>query len=146
MKLDLHLICKFLLIYFSFFSVAGLLSGILVQSDIDTIIKSTYNINNNYAKIKHPTKFSRELLYNLLPFFIVLLITVSLLGYSRTCNSIGEENYSYYKLYVNYLKCNGSTINELKNLLSSIPLKNNDDYYFIISDEDTIISNNTQYF
>lgn len=143
MKLDLHLICKFLLIYFSFFSVAGLLSGILVQSDIDTIIKSTYNINNNYAKIKHPTKFSRELLYNLLPFFIVLLITVSLLGYSRTCNSIGEENYYYYKLYVNSLKCNGSTINELKNLLSSIPLKNNDDYYFIISDEDTIISNST---
>lgn len=143
MKLDLHLICKFLLIYFSFFSVAGLISGILIQNDIDTIIKSTYNINNNYAKIKHPTKFSRELLYNLLPFFIVLLITVSLLGYSMTCNAIGEENYYYYKLCINSLECDGSTINDLKGLLSSIPLKNNDDYYFIISDEETILSSNT---
>ena len=140
MNLDLHLIFKFLLIYFSFFSVAGLISGILTQNDMDAIIKSTYAINNNYIEIKKPSKFSRELLYNLLPFFIVLLITVSLLGYSRTCNAIGEENYYYYKLYVNSLDCDGKTISSLKELLNTIPLKNSDDFYFIISDDNTIIS------
>ena len=141
MKLDLHLIFKFLLIYFSFFSVAGLISGILTQNDMDRIIKSTYEINNNYVEIKRPTKFSNELLYNLLPFFIVLLITISLLGYSRTCNAIGEENYYYYKLYVNSLDCNNKNIDTLKKLLDSVPLKNENDYYFIITDNDTILSN-----
>ena len=141
MKLDLHLIFKFLLIYFSFFSVAGLISGILTQSDMDKIIKSTYLINSNYAEIKHPTKFSRELLYNLLPFFIVLLITISLLGYSRTSNAIGEENYYYYKLYVNSLDCNNTTIKNVKDMLDTIPLKTSNDYYFIITDNDIIISN-----
>ena len=141
MKLDLHLIFKFLLIYFSFFSVAGLISGILTQNDMDRIIKSTYEINNNYVEIKRPTKFSNELLYNLLPFFIVLLITISLLGYSRTCNAIGEENYYYYKLYVNSLDCNNKNIDALKKLLDSVPLKNENDYYFIITDNDTILSN-----
>ncbi len=142
MKLDLHLIFKFLLIYFSFFSVAGLISGILTQSDMDAIIKSTYAINSNYAPIQHPSKFSRELLYNLLPFFIVLLITISLLGYSRTCNAIGEENYYYYKLYLNAFDCDNKSTDELKHILNSIPLKNSDDYYFIVSDNETIISNN----
>lgn len=142
MKLDLHLIFKFLLIYFSFFSVAGLISGILTQSDMDAIIKSTYAINSNYAPIQHPSKFSRELLYNLLPFFIVLLITISLLGYSRTCNAIGEENYYYYKLYLNAFNCDNKSIDELKKILNTIPLKNSDDYYFIVSGNETIISNN----
>ena len=141
MKLDLHLIFKFLLIYFSFFSVAGLISGILTQNDMDRIIKSTYEINTNYVEIKRPTKFSNELLYNLLPFFIVLLITISLLGYSRTCNAIGEENYYYYKLYVNSLDCNSKNIDTLKKLLDSVPLKSENDYYFIITNNDTILSN-----
>ena len=141
MNLDLHLIFKFLLIYFSFFLATALISGIITQSDIDTIIKSTYEINNNYAEIKHPTKFSKELLYNLLPFFVVLVITISLLGYSRTSNSIGEENYYYYKLYVDYLDCNNKSIDEIKELLNSVPLKNPSDYYFIITSDETILSN-----
>lgn len=141
MNLDLHLIFKFLLIYFSFFSVAGLISGILTQNDMDKIIKSTYLINNDYTNIKHPTKFSKELLYNLLPFFIVLLITLSLLGYSRTCNAVGEENFYYYKLYTNSLVLDNLSFNQLQDKLNEVPLKNSDDYFFIITDSSTFLSN-----
>ena len=144
MNLDLHLIFKFLLIYFSFFISAALISGMITREDIDNILILTYEINNEYTPISKPTKFSNELLYNLLPFFIVVLIAISLLGYSKTSETIGEENYYYYKLYMSSIT---NDINEkaLTDKLNDIPLRNNTDYYFIISNSNTIFSNKDGY-
>ncbi len=142
MNLDIHLIFKFLLIYFSFFLTAALISEIVIKNDLDKIIKYTYDIKDEYVKIKKPTKFSNELLYNLLPFFIVVVVIISLLGYSKTSNAIGEENYYYYKLCLDQADMDDITdVDDLEDVLSEITLKDSEnDYYFIVTPKETIIS------
>ena len=143
MNLDLHLIFKFLLIYFSFFTAVAIISGVLTRNDIDNIVRQTYKINGKYTEIKHPSKFSNELLYNLLPFFIVVIITIALLGYAKTTETIGEENYYYYKLYMEDL--NYDNIDAITEYLEKVPLKSESDYYYIISSDESIFSKNDGY-
>lgn len=138
MNLDLHLIFKFLLIYFSFFTAVAIISGVLTRNDIDNIVRQTYQINGEYTEIKHPSKFSNELLYNLLPFFLVIIITISLLGYAKTSETIGEENYYYYKLYMENL--NSDNIDDITAYLNEVPLKSETDYYYILSNNENIFS------
>ena len=143
MSLDFHLIIKFLLIYFSFFVVTSIISSILVKNDMDTILISTYKINNNYTKFVKNKKFSRELINNILPFFTVIIITIALLGYSKSTSSIGEGIYYYYKVTLRDLNLDNLTLDELKNKLNTIPLKSQNDYYFIKHNDNIYYSNNT---
>ena len=100
MNLDLHLIFKFLLIYFSFFIVTAIISNVLIKNDMDVILDSTYEINSNYHIGDKTSKFSNELINNILPFFIVVIITIALLGYSKVSDAIGEQYYYYYQFYI----------------------------------------------
>lgn len=143
MTLDLHLILKFLLIYFSFFIVTAIISGIIIKNDIDAILISTYDINSNYLQTQKTSKFSNELIFNLLPFFIVVVIAIDLLGYSKTSEAIGEGNYYYYKLYLEDAYLDNLDIDSLKEALDSIPLKTPTDYYFIKNGDQYIFSNDT---
>lgn len=143
MTLDLHLILKFLLIYFSFFIVTAIVSGIIIKNDIDLVLISTYDINSNYVKSQKTSKFSNELIYNLLPFFIVVVIAIALLGYSKTSKAIGEGNYYYYKLYLENAYLEDLDIASLKKTLDSIPLKTPTDYYFIKNGDQYTFSNDT---
>lgn len=145
MSLDIHLISKFLLIYFSFFVVTSIISTILIKDDIDTIIISTYEIDKRYIKFDRTSKFSNELIINILPFFMVLIITTALLGYAKTTDAIGEGNFYYYKLYLNNMDFNNLSFDELKNTLDKVPLKSSDDYYFIKYDNTFSSSNKDGY-
>ena len=129
---------KFLLVYFSFFMVVIIISNVLIRNDLNNVIKSTYKNYNNFEPIKKPTKFYMNLLFNLLPFFLVIIITISLLGYSKVCDAIGESNYYYYQLYVDNI--NDNNINLIEQNLKNIKLKNNEDYYFLITDNNKIFS------
>lgn len=140
MSVDIKVCLKFLLIYFSFFTVIAIMSNVLIRKDLDEIIKSTYLIYHNYTNIEKPTKFYKNLLFNLLPFFIVIIITISMLGYSKVCNYIGESNYYYYKLYLDNITTNNIGLDELEKYLDNVPKKNDNDYYFILTDNTTIIS------
>ena len=94
MNADIHLCFKFLLVYFSFFTVIAIISGILIKDDLNKVIKSTYVIHNAYTKTKIKTQFDKNLLYNLLPFFVVTIIAVSLLGYAKVCDAIRRKSLS----------------------------------------------------
>ncbi len=137
---DLHLIFKFLLVYFSFFIVTAIVSNILIKNDMEKILISTYDINTHYVNTKKQSKFSNELIYNIWPFFVVVIISISLLGYSKTSRAIGEGTYYYYKLYMDELDLNHSSIDSIKNSLNNIPLKTEDDYYFIKYGDNEIFS------
>lgn len=145
MNLDLNLIFKFLLIYFSFFTAAAIISGIITRNDIDKVLELTYKINNESTTISKPTKFSNELLYNLLPFFLVVVITISLLGYSKTSETIGEENYYFYKLSMLNMPDKNVSRENLIDYLNTITLKSESDYYFIITSSDTFFSKEDGY-
>ena len=131
---------KFLLVYFSFFMVVIIISNVLIRSDLNDVIKSTYLIYNEYTPLAKHTKFYKNLLFNLLPFFLVIIITISLLGYSKVCNAIGESNYYYYKLYLDNIDTSNTDIETLQEELNKIPLKNDMDYYFIKTDSNTTFS------
>lgn len=143
--MDFTLQFKFLLVYFSFFTVIAIISDILIKKDLDSIIKSTYKIDFNYTSIKTNAKFYRNLLYNLLPFFIVTIITISLLGYAKVTNAVGESNYYYYKLYMNNIGTTNVSFSSLVTELSKIPTKSHNDYYFVKTDNISYFSLNDGY-
>lgn len=133
-KISIALCLKFLLIYFSFFTASWVLSMALLQGDLNQIIESTYDINKEVTMPKKETKFYISLTKSLLPFFLFMMVIISLLGYSRVCDRLGESKYNTYKREVLDLELNGQTISGLKNELNKIILSDNSDYYFIIND------------
>lgn len=136
MHANIQLCFKFLLVYFSFFMVIAILSGIFIKNDLNKIIISTYEIDNNNYTIKNKTKFNRNLLYNLFPFFIITMISIILLGYSKVCDAIGENHYNYYNLYLKDISTNNVSVDDLKYKLSQVPLMSTDNYYFIYTQND----------
>lgn len=141
MKANIQLCFKFLLVYFSFFIVIAIIACIFIKNDLNKVIKSTYEIYNEYTPACKKTYFSNNLLYNLLPFFIVIVITISLLGYSKLCNANGQTGYEYYKLRFDNKNTQSVSLLELKASLDSIPLMNSSDYYFIYTDNVKYFSN-----
>ncbi len=131
MNANIRLCFKFLLVYFSFFTVIAIISGILLKDDLNKVIKSTYIAHNIFTPTKKKTHFDKNLLYNLLPFFVVTIIAVSLLGYAKVCDAIGESHYHYYKLYLDDINTQFLSIPELKAKLDTVPLMNTNNYYFI---------------
>ena len=141
LKANVQLCFKFLLIYFAFFTVIAIISSVLIKQDLDIVIKLTYNINADYSDFKKKTNFNGNLIFNLFPFFLVIIIIISLLGYAKGCSAIGEGNYNYYKFQLEDIDFSNLSKDELITKLNDITLKNPTDYYFIISDTGIYTSN-----
>ena len=125
---------KFIIIYFSYFTAAWVFATTLLQSDLDRIVESTYKIYPKASIPKNRTKFYITLLRSLVPFFITIMITISLLGYSKIIDLNGENKNYYYKQYVESLKLDGLTIEQVSAELRRIPLVDESNYSFIITD------------
>lgn len=132
MKPNSSLFLQFFLIYFSFFTFISSMSTTLIKKDLDTVITSTYKVNKQYNDFKKAYKFSNVLIFNIVPFFLVVVITIALLGFTNATSSFGEGNYYYYKIYLENTDLKGLSFNEVLAKLDRIPLKNESDYYFII--------------
>ena len=136
-QISLALCIKFLLIYFSFIMTSAIIYIILIQDDLKYVIAQTYLINSDAITNYKKTKFSSNLIINLVPFFLVALIVMALLGYSKVCEKMGESSYYYYKLYTSRIH-NNISLEDLKTSLAEIPLKNENDYYMLIQDTNNI--------
>lgn len=132
MEASLQICFKFLLIYFTFFTVIAIIASILIKQDLDVIIKSTYKLDEDYSSFKKTSQFSMNLLFNLVPFFLVIIITISLLGYAKVNSSIGEGNYNFYKLQFEYVGFKNLSLSELIETIPKLNKKNEDDYFFMI--------------
>ena len=88
-------------------------------------------------KVKKITN-SQNLLLQVTPFIAVVLIVISLIGYSKTVSQEGRTIANYYKAYLSSKNITPSQVNtqSLKNILKSIPLQSEKDYYFIIPPHD----------
>ena len=135
MDASIQICFKFLLIYFTFFTVIAIIATILIKQDLNVIIKSTYSISQDYSDFKKTSEFSMNLLFNLVPFFLVIIITISLLGYAKVNSAIGEGNYNYYKLQFEKTNFNNLSLKDLLYAISNITRKNEDDYFFIIIED-----------
>lgn len=142
-QISIILCIKFLLIYFSFFTASWVISMVLIRSDLNAIIESTYTINKNLTSFGKKTKFYKNLLLNLIPFFIFIMITISLLGYSKVTEQNGENGYYYYKQAMNDIDFDNETLETISTKLDNIPLRNSSDYYFIIGSNEKKFSSNS---
>lgn len=142
-QISIILCIKFLLIYFSFFTASWVISMVLIRSDLNATIESTYTINKNVTSFGKKTKFYKNLLLNLIPFFIFIMITISLLGYSKVTEQNGENGYYYYKQAMNDIDFDNETLETISTKLDNIPLRNSSDYYFIIGSNEKKFSSNS---
>lgn len=142
-QISIILCIKFLLIYFSFFTASWVISMVLIRSDLNAIIESTYTINKNVTSFGKKTKFYKNLLLNLIPFFIFIMITISLLGYSKVTEQNGENGSYYYKQAMNDIDFDNETLETISTKLDNIPLRNSSDYYFIIGSNEKKFSSNS---
>ena len=129
--------------------IASILSVILLigtQKMLYQVILSTYEVCNKYEKnIGYRITNSQNLLFQMIPFIMVVLIVISLIGYSKAVQQEGFATANYYKAYLenNTISSSQVSMESLKTLLSEIPLQSENDYYFVISpnDEEIYVSN-----
>ena len=123
-------------------AIAAIISIVLLigtQKILSGVIMSTYEITNKYEK---HTGFritnSQNLLFQMVPFIALILIVISLIGYSKAVQQEGFAIGSYYKGYLESKNISREQTNmeDLKSILSSIPLQDESHYYFIITPND----------
>lgn len=134
-QISIVLCVKFLLIYFSFMISTMIIYTLLIRDNIDDVLRKTFEIYGDINLNIRKTKFQKNLMWNVLPFFFIIIVISCLLGYSKVCDKMGESSYYYYYLYLNSLDYNNLSIDELKSELDNIQLKNPSDYYMIIFDK-----------
>lgn len=135
-------VVKFTLMIISLASITALSVLIISQKYLYNILESTYIKDKRYERNNGiRIKNSLSLQIQMLPFVLVVLILISLVGYSKAMNKQGETITSYYKAYLEAEeeKMNNINIDSLKQFLDKIPVYNKSDYYFIITPNDETI-------
>ena len=122
--------------------IASIISVILLIGTQKMLYKvniSTYEVCNKYEKnIGYRITNSKNLLFQMIPFILVILIVISLIGYSKAVQQEGFATANYYRAYLEMNKFSSDNVSmeSLKNLLNNIPLQSDKDYYFIITPND----------
>lgn len=132
-------IIRFTLIILSIASLLAILMLIVTQKYLTQVLLTTYNVCPKYER---HTGFritnSKNIIIQITPIFLVILIVLSLIGYSKAVTQEGFASANYYRAYIDTKNIQPSdvTTDNLKEILDTIPLKNNWDYYFIITPDD----------
>ena len=129
--------------------IASIISVILLIGTQKMLYKvniSTYEVCKKYKKnIGYRITNSKNLLFQMIPFILVILIVISLIGYSKAVQQEGFAIGNYYRAYLEINKASPDEVSMdyLKNLLDKVPLQSESHYYFIISpnDEEIYTSN-----
>lgn len=135
LEINQSLLIKFIIIYISFFTSGWSLAITLIQKDINKIIEFTYKINKNTTLPKRKHKLSLLLIKKIVPIYIALISTIVFLAYSKIINLNGNNSNYYYKKYIDNMQLTGLKEKDVRYELSTIPLLNESDYFFIIHTE-----------
>lgn len=139
MLANLLSIIRFTLIILSIAALLAILMLIVTKKYLTQILLTTYDVCPTYEK---HTGFritnSKNIIIQITPIFLVILIVLSLIGYSKAVSQEGYASANYYRAYIDTKDIHKNDINvdNLKKVLDTIPLKNDWDYYFIITPDD----------
>lgn len=138
-------ILRFTLMIVAVASIISIILLIVSQKFLYAVILLTYKDSNKYEKnIGYRITNSQNLLFQMVPFIAVILIIISLIGYSKAVQQEGFSTGNYYRAYMESKNIEPSQVNmeNLKEILSTIPLQDKSHYYFIFSpnDEEVYIS------
>ena len=139
MLANLLSIIRFTLMIASIAALLSIMLLIVTQRYLRQILLTTYNVCPTYEKhIGYRITNSKNIIIQITPIFLVILIVLSLIGYSKAVTQEGYASANYYRAYIDNKDIHKNQINvdNLKEILNTIPLKNDWDYYFIITPDD----------
>lgn len=127
-------ILKFFLMLFAITTLIEIIQFIFIQRELKNVIAKTYKSNEKYEKnIGMRLNFSTNLILQIIPFIAVSIIIISLVGYAKATKEYSNTKATYYEAYLDNREFEIITLEDLKNVLNTIPLKDVEDYYFIIA-------------
>lgn len=132
-------ILRFTLMIIALASILSIILLIGTQRYLYNVIITTYNVSNHYERhTGYRITNSQNLLFQMVPFVCVILIVISLIGYSKAVQQEGFSIANYYRAYLETknIQPDEVTMENLKSILSTIPLQGDSHYYYIISPED----------
>mgnify|MGYP004635938529 FL=1 len=125
-------ILKFFLMLLAITTLIEIIQFTFIQRELKNVMIKTYNTESKYEKnLGLRLNFSTNLILQIIPFIGVSIIIISLIGYAKATEKFAETNANYYEAYLENRDFNNVNINEIKENLKSIPLKSQNDYYFI---------------
>lgn len=125
-------ILKFFLMLLAITTLIEIIQFTFIQRELKNVMIKTYRSESKYEKnLGLRLNFSTNLILQIIPFIGVSIIIISLIGYAKATEKFAETNANYYEAYLENRNFNNVNLNEIKENLKSIPLKNQDDYYFI---------------
>lgn len=136
MLIQFFTIIKFTLAVIAITSIVSLLTFISTQNYLKKILLSTYDLTiMNKKDIGYRIGNTKSLILQTMPFIAVILVLLSLIGYSKATEKEGIASANYYKVYLKELRnvTNNIEKNDLIKKLNNVPLNNEDDIFFIIS-------------
>lgn len=125
-------ILKFFLMLLAITTLIEIIQFTFIQRELKNVMIKTYKTESKYEKnLGLRLNFSTNLILQIIPFIGVSIIIISLIGYAKATEKFAETNANYYEAYLENRNFNNVNLNEIKENLKSIPLKSQDDYYFI---------------
>lgn len=132
-------IIRFTLMIIAIASIISIILLIGTQKILYKVNLTTYEVTNKYEEHNgFRVTNSRNLLFQMVPFIAVILIVISLIGYSKAVQQEGYAKGNYYKAYLETKNITPEKVNmeNLKQILDTIPLQDETNYYYIISPDD----------
>ncbi len=125
-------ILKFFLMLLAITTLIEIIQFTFIQRELKNVMIKTYRSESKYEKnLGLRLNFSTNLILQIIPFIGVSIIIISLIGYAKATEEFAKTNANYYEAYLENRDFNNVNLNEIKENLKSIPLKSQDDYYFI---------------
>ena len=125
-------ILKFFLMLLAITTLIEIIQFTFIQIELKNVMIKTYRSESKYEKnLGLRLNFSTNLILQIIPFIGVSIIIISLIGYAKATEEFAKTNANYYEAYLENRDFNNVNLNEIKENLKSIPLKSQDDYYFI---------------
>ena len=125
-------ILKFFLMLLAITTLIEIIQFTFIQRELKNVMIKTYKTESKYEKnLGLRLNFSTNLILQIIPFIGVSIIIISLIGYAKATEKFAETNANYYEAYLENRDFNNVNLNEIKENLKSIPLKSQNDYYFI---------------
>ncbi len=134
---------RILILLFSLISFSGLATFISVNKIFKLILFETYD---RHEQDGFRLGLRSKIYFQLVPIFIVALLFVSMLGYSRIVAEKGDLCYELYKSTLDNKFDNikdTDSLDQVKGILRSIKLQGNDDCTFIIAPDGSIITSDS---
>lgn len=146
MLVEVNTFIKFTLMIIAVVSLISLCSFIATQKYLYHILGTTYQTNQKYEKNNgFRIKTHIGLLIQAFPLILAMLIIPILFGYANTVEQKGIGIGDYYRAYLDSQEIDKNvTLDNMKKILDKIPLKSNEDYYFIITPNDKEIYTSNQ--